>query len=124
MSSFDDLSDSIEKLGRKLYEQGRKTANIAKLKIDLKSLDLKRYDCQAKLGEKFYKLYEHDEIKDPKILQPLMDQIEELSKIEVKIREVLMKLEEIVLETEEEILNNDEEPKKEPEKESDKGEMT
>jgi seryl-tRNA synthetase len=114
MTSFNEFADSMEKLGKKLYEQGKRTASVARLKIELSTLDHKRREILIDLGDRFFQMYKQDKIKDRSILEPLEDMTDKLSDIENKITVILREIEEIALEIETE---NDEEmnPKNEPE---------
>lgn len=89
MSQLDDFAASIKKLGRKLSFEGRRTANLARLKMDLKSLDIQRRDVRARLGEKVYDLKRRRSIKDEWLLENLGAQFEELDDLERKTRNVL-----------------------------------
>ena len=89
MSQLDDLAASIRKLGRKLSFEGRRTANLARLKMDLKSIDIQRRDVRARLGEKLYDLKKRKAIKDDGLLENLGEQFDELDDLERKTRNIL-----------------------------------
>jgi CRISPR/Cas system-associated protein Cas5 (RAMP superfamily) len=89
MSQLDDLAASIRKLGRKLSFEGHRTANLARLKMDLKSLDIQRRDVRARLGEKLYDLKRRRSIKDEWLLENLGEQFDELDDLERKTRNIL-----------------------------------
>lgn len=89
MSQLDDLAASIKKLGRKLSFEGRRTANLARLKMDLKSIDIQRRDVRARLGEKVYDLKKRKAIKDDGLLENLGEQFDELDELEKKTKNIL-----------------------------------
>jgi hypothetical protein len=89
MSQLDDLAASIRKLGRKLSFEGRRTANLARLKMDLKSIDIQRRDVRARLGEKLYDLKKRKAIKDDGLLENLGEQFDELDDLEKKTKNIL-----------------------------------
>jgi hypothetical protein len=89
MSQLDDLAASIRKLGRKLSFEGHRTANLARLKMDLKSIDIQRRDVRARLGEKLYDLKKRKAIKDDGLLENLGEQFDELDDLERKTKNIL-----------------------------------
>lgn len=97
MSSLDDLLESITKLGRKLSFEGRRTANVARLKIDLKSLDMQRREVLTRLGEKVFDLKKRMAIKDEGMLESLVEQFDEMHDIENKIEDILDEIHNITL---------------------------
>ena len=89
MSSLDDLTASIKKLGQKLTLEGRRTANIARLKMDLKSFDMQRNEVLNRLGEKVLDLKKRQAIKDERLIESLIEQFDELDDIEKRIEKTL-----------------------------------
>ena len=89
MSSLDDLTSSLKKLGQKLTNEGRRTANVARLKIDLKGLDVQRREVLTRLGEKIFDLKKRKAIKDERLLETLVEQFDELEDLERKIEQIL-----------------------------------
>jgi len=97
MSSLDDLLESINKLGQKLSFEGRRTANLARLKIDLKGLDMQRREVLTRLGEKVFDLKKRMAIKDEGLLESLVEQFNEMHDIEKKIEKILDEIHNITL---------------------------
>lgn len=89
MSSLDELTSSLKKLGQKLSFEGRRTAIIARLKIDLKSYDTQRRDVLTRLGEKVFDLKKRHSIKDERLIEALAEQFDELHDIEKRIEKTL-----------------------------------
>ncbi len=119
MSSLDDLTLSLKKLGQKLTFEGRRTANIARLKIDLKGLDMQRREVLTRLGEKVLDLKKREAIKDERLLESLVEQFDELDDLEKRIEKILDEFHNVSLMHEEKSesasVDNEDEPIETPE---------
>ena len=113
MSSLDEFTSSLKKLGKKLTFEGRRTANLARLKIDLKSLDSQRRGVMTRLGEKVYDLKKRQAIQDEGLTESLGEQFDELYDLERKIEKILDDVQKITLMQDhgsEPVITVDEEP--------------
>ena len=97
MSSLDDFMDSLRKLGSKISREGRRTADMARLKMDLKNLDVQRREVLTRLGTKVYDLNRRDVIRDEGINEQCVEQFDELDDLEMKIQKILEEIQRISL---------------------------
>ncbi|MBU1024041.1 hypothetical protein KKB99_07130 [bacterium] len=113
MSSLDEFTSSLKRLGKKLTFEGRRTANLARLKIDLKSLDTQRREVMTRLGEKVFDLKKRRAFQDEGLIEPLREQFDELYDLEKKIETILEEIQKISLMQDtnyEPVITVDEEP--------------
>lgn len=89
MSKFNSISASIRELYRKLALSGRRTATIARLRIELSGLDKQRMEIYSKLGEHVDELRRVGQINDTGLLGLLEGEFMSLDRVKIKINETM-----------------------------------
>jgi len=97
MKTFDEIAASLQKFGKRISHEGWRTATLAKLKLDLKGLDIQRKEAFRSLGEKVYEMKRRKSIKDDFLLENLMAHFEEIEQLEKRSLNVLEDIQRITL---------------------------
>jgi hypothetical protein len=98
MKSLDELAASLQSFGKRLSHEGWRTATLAKLRLDLKGLDIQRKEALRRLGEKVYEMKRRKSIKDDFLMENLIGHFEEIETLEKRSLGVLEDIQRITLE--------------------------
>jgi hypothetical protein len=104
---FDEIKSTLKDFFRRLFHESRRTAILAKLRLELKSLEYKKREANARLGEKLYDLHKRKVVRDEFLSETLFEQFEELEDIEKKAINLLEEIQKVTL-MEYEYLKNEE----------------
>jgi hypothetical protein len=98
MSTADDLLRSLKDLVSRLAANGRRTAAITRLRMELTGLDRQRKELHSKLGAHVDELRRSGQLVDGGVLRLLELDFERIDRMEKSIRDTLEQIQQINLE--------------------------
>ena len=97
MASVDELLASLKVLINRLAIDGKRTAALTRLRIDLTGFDRHRRELYSKLGSRVDELRRTGHLTDPGMLGLLEEEFEEIDRVAKKIRDTMDSIQEITL---------------------------
>jgi hypothetical protein len=98
MPKIDDISRSFRDLVSRLALEGKRTATITHLRVELTGLDRRRKDLFARLGDRINELRLNGKIIDTGLLGLLQSELDDIDRVNKEIQETLDLIQEVNLE--------------------------
>ena len=97
MAKFDDITRTLRDLAQRLALEGRRTAAITRLRMELAGLDRRRKELFARLGERINDLRLNGQIVDVGLLALLQTELDDIDRVSREIQETMVSIQEINL---------------------------
>jgi hypothetical protein len=98
MPKIDDITRSLRDLVNRLALEGKRTATITHLRLELTRLDRRRKDLFARLGDRINELRLGGKIIDSGLLGLLQSELEDIDRVNKEIEDTLELIQEVNLE--------------------------
>jgi hypothetical protein len=112
MGKLDDLTRSLKDLAYRLTLEGKRTATVTRLRMELTGLDRRRKELFARLGERVNELRLKGQVSDAGLISLLQVEFDDLDRVAKHILETMDAIQQIHLDgpEESERMEPDEEP--------------
>ena len=97
MAGFDEITRTLKELAQRLALEGKRTATITRLRMELAGLDRRRRELFARLGERINDLRLNGKIVDIGLLALLQAELDDIDRVSKEIQETMVNIQEINL---------------------------
>lgn len=98
MPVFDDLTRSIRDIARRIAVDGKRTAALTRLRMELTGLDRRRKELYARLGAQVDELRRAGKLLDASLLKLLEGEFENIDRVEKSIRDTMDQIQQVNVE--------------------------